>query len=104
LVKDKINVAIDGPVASGKTTIGKKLAQQLNYQFLDSGLLFRHFAQFCQKNNPSELTDEQVIKLKKARGILSASAIGNLASQLSPLPELRKIILDFQRALTQEKT
>ena len=45
----KINIAIDGPVACGKTTIGKKLAQRLNYQFLDSGLLFRHFAWFCQE-------------------------------------------------------
>jgi CMP/dCMP kinase len=46
----KINIAIDGPVGSGKTTIGKLLASQLGYQFLDSGLLYRHFAAFYQKN------------------------------------------------------
>jgi len=40
----KINIALDGPVGSGKTTIGKLLAEKLNYQFLDSGLLYRHFA------------------------------------------------------------
>jgi len=40
----KINIAIDGPVASGKTTISNLLAQKLKYQFLDSGLLYRHFA------------------------------------------------------------
>jgi len=44
VTRKKINIAIDGPVACGKTTVGKKLAQRLNYQFLDSGLLFRHFA------------------------------------------------------------
>ena len=42
----KINVAVDGPVSSGKTTIGKLLAQRLDYNFFDSGLLYRHFAQF----------------------------------------------------------
>jgi cytidylate kinase len=40
----KINIAIDGPAGSGKTTIGNLLAQKLKYQFLDSGLLYRHFA------------------------------------------------------------
>jgi len=49
----KINIAIDGPVGSGKTTIGRLVAQKLNYQFLDSGLLFRHFARFYQGNNGS---------------------------------------------------
>jgi cytidylate kinase len=120
VLKDKINIAIDGPVASGKTTIGKKLARQINYQFLDSGLLFRHFAKFYQERKRSELDQAQVIKLSEIwqkeslnnqwefsqqlenqRSILSSSAIGNLASQLAPLPELRQIICDFQRELTQ---
>ncbi|CAJ0894850.1 7989_t:CDS:2 [Entrophospora sp. SA101] len=32
----KINIAIDGPAGSGKTTLGKKLAQKINYHFIDS--------------------------------------------------------------------
>jgi cytidylate kinase len=126
--KEKINIAIDGPVACGKTTVGKKLAQRLNYQFLDSGLLFRHFAWFCQKSwtasnqEDERIKKEKIIKLsllwqekitsnqqefvqqlEKLRNVLSSSEISNLASQLAPIPELRKIILSFQRELTQEK-
>jgi CMP/dCMP kinase len=118
----KINVAIDGPVGSGKTTIGKLLAERLSYQFLDSGLLYRHFAFFYAKNNnPTE--DEEEIKkilqlwkdwleknpekivsvLEKERIQLSSSMISDLASQLSPLPELRKVILNFQRELTKNQ-
>ena len=116
----KINIAIDGPVGSGKTTIGKLLAQKLNYQFLDSGLLYRHFAWFCGENNfraPAEAskllpTWEQqltvnpvatILQLEKSRTQLSSSEISGLASQLALLPQLREITLNFQRQLTNQK-
>jgi cytidylate kinase len=53
LMVTKINLAIDGPAGSGKTTIGKLLAEKLDYYFLDSGLLYRHFAFFCQQKDSS---------------------------------------------------
>ncbi|MEE8519217.1 MAG: (d)CMP kinase [Dehalococcoidia bacterium] len=34
-------IAIDGPVASGKTTVGRLLAQRLGYRFIDTGLYYR---------------------------------------------------------------
>lgn len=34
-------IAIDGPAASGKTTVGKMLAQRLGYLFLDTGCMYR---------------------------------------------------------------
>lgn len=37
-------IAIDGPVASGKTTVGKILAKKLGYRFLDTGLMYRAVA------------------------------------------------------------
>jgi hypothetical protein len=42
-------------------------------------------------------------ELEKERSQLSSSLISDLASQLSPWPELRKIALEFQRELTQKK-
>jgi CMP/dCMP kinase len=114
----KINIAIDGPVGSGKTTIGRWLAERLNYQFLDSGLLYRHFAFFYQQNNA--ITEKEkllrlwkewlrnnkgkvVANLEAGRQQLSSPVISDLASQLSPQPELRKITLEFQRELVREK-
>ncbi|CAH1755732.1 9160_t:CDS:10 [Entrophospora sp. SA101] len=46
---------------------------------------------------------EIVSSLEKEREQLTASEISDLASQLSPAPELRKVILDFQQKLTQQK-
>lgn len=37
-------IAIDGPAASGKTTVGRLLAQQLNYLLLDTGVMYRAVA------------------------------------------------------------
>ena len=34
-------VAIDGPVASGKTSVGARVAERLGYAFLDTGLMYR---------------------------------------------------------------
>jgi cytidylate kinase len=34
-------IAIDGPAASGKTTLGMKLAEELEYLFLDTGIMYR---------------------------------------------------------------
>ncbi|MCH8199043.1 MAG: (d)CMP kinase [Chloroflexi bacterium] len=34
-------IAIDGPVASGKTTVGRELAARLGYRFVDTGLMYR---------------------------------------------------------------
>ncbi len=34
-------IAIDGPVASGKSTIGKRLADSLGYLFFDTGVMYR---------------------------------------------------------------
>src|SRR5262249_27621739 len=37
-------IAIDGPAASGKTSVGEALASSLGYAFLDTGLMYRAFA------------------------------------------------------------
>lgn len=37
----KITIAIDGPAASGKSTVGEKVAQHLGYLFFDTGIMYR---------------------------------------------------------------
>lgn len=39
----KINIAIDGPSAAGKSTIAKILAKELGYSHLDTGYLYIHY-------------------------------------------------------------
>jgi CMP/dCMP kinase len=118
----KINIAIDGPAGSGKSTLGKTLAEKINYRFVDSGLFYRYFAKICWENNISYLEKERVInfcsqkernfaqnpefffqQLEKKRNELSQPKIGNLASQFAPIKELRLIIYELIRNLVKNK-
>lgn len=40
-MKTTSTIAIDGPVASGKTSVGIELAKQLGFRFIDTGLMYR---------------------------------------------------------------
>lgn len=46
----KINIAIDGPAASGKSAAASLLAKKINYQFMDTGIMYRSFTNYCLKN------------------------------------------------------
>ena len=56
----KINIAIDGPSAAGKSTIAKKLAKQLNYVHLDTGAMYRCTSLKALRSG-IDLTDEDAI-------------------------------------------
>ncbi len=43
-MKQKTTIAIDGPAASGKSTVGEKVANQLGYLFFDTGIMYRAVA------------------------------------------------------------
>ena len=40
---DKMIISIDGAAGTGKTTVGKIVANEINYQFLDSGKIYRAY-------------------------------------------------------------
>ncbi|WP_411895674.1 (d)CMP kinase [Winogradskyella sp. A2] len=48
---DKIVIAIDGYSSTGKSTIAKRLANQLNYIYVDTGAMYRAVTYFALKNN-----------------------------------------------------
>src|SRR4051812_41505246 len=122
IFKMKINIAIDGPAGSGKTTLGRAFAQRINYQFLDSGLFYRYFAKICTENGLKPLEKEKVIEfcsqkstafakdpqlffqqLENQQTILAQPEISNLASLFSPIQELRQIIRELIRELAKNK-
>ncbi|CAG8765152.1 3935_t:CDS:2 [Gigaspora margarita] len=96
VIKKKINIAIDGPAASGKTTYW-----MLDYNDKISEDEVNKLSLLWQKkflNNRQEFLQQ----LNNNREILSSAVVGNLASRLAPFSELRKITLLFQRNLTRE--
>jgi len=103
-------VTIDGPSGSGKGTIAKALALKLNWNYLDSGLLYRCFAFLYSKNieNISESFSRIEHKYdSKSENILFdgndiTSAIRGkeltiLSSQLSQKSEVREQLMQIQK-------
>jgi cytidylate kinase len=50
-----MKIAIDGPSASGKSTIAKLLSQRLGIPYLETGLLYRFFSYIAYKRGTTEL-------------------------------------------------
>ena len=87
-------IAIDGPAASGKGTIARALAQRFGFLHLDTGLLYR--AVGAMGGDPvaaaRALTPDDLLR----PGLRSAEA-GQAASRVAAIPEVRAVLVDFQR-------
>jgi cytidylate kinase len=98
-------IALDGPAASGKGTLGKKLAAHFGLRHLDTGLLYRAVAKtLMDAGHP--LTDvaratAAAKALDPARfdeAVLKSHAVGEAASVVSAFPEVRAVLVVLQRA------
>lgn len=97
-------IAIDGPAASGKGTLARRLAQELNLPHLDTGLTYRAVAEaMIRSDDPLDDEDAAIEaarrvdlgKLDRAR--LSDHAIGNAASKVAAMPGVRRTLVELQR-------
>lgn len=96
-------IAIDGPAASGKGTLGKKLAEHYGLRHLDTGLIYRAVAKtLMDRGRPAGDTAAAVDAAKALDPSsfnegLKTHAIGEAASIVSAIPEVRAALLAFQR-------
>ena len=97
-------IAVDGPAASGKSTLARRLAAHFGLDFLDTGLLYRAVAwKLLRAGTP--LTDNASAALAAAavtaedldRRTLRSEAVSQGASVVAAIPEVRRALLAFQR-------
>ena len=118
-----ISIAIDGPAGAGKSSICRRLAEELHYRHVDTGAIYRAVGLFMLRRhkNPADPADvlpllpqvkidlqfvegEQRILLNgedvsEAIRLPEASAA---ASAVSALPEVRAYLLEQQRSLARQ--
>ena len=87
-------VAIDGPAAAGKGTIGRALAARFGFAHLDTGLLYRAVA---AKGGDPVAAARALVADDLARGDLRSMAAGQAASRVAVLPGVRAALVAFQR-------
>jgi cytidylate kinase len=97
-------IAIDGPAASGKGTLARRLAAHYGLRHLDSGVIYRAVAHALLRAG-ADLTDEAAA-VKVARELdpetlddpaLKSHAVGTAASVVSAIPRVREALVEFQR-------
>ncbi|EYT43883.1 cytidylate kinase, partial [Acinetobacter sp. 478810] len=118
-------ITIDGPSGSGKGTLAAKLAAHYQYHLLDSGALYRLLGLSLHKHELLEKLDSQLdeciqyarqldIKFETSTsGILvfldgedvsqtiRTERVGEYASKVAVVPELRQALFERQRAFAQ---
>ncbi|NPB07527.1 MAG: (d)CMP kinase [Aquificae bacterium] len=114
-----MKIAVDGPSASGKSTLAKKISLHLGIPYLETGLLYRTFAYISLKEGTTSLPElfsrePQVIlsvgkTLVKVGGeqvkeeMLRSEEVGKRASELGAIPEFRERINAFFRKLIGDR-
>jgi cytidylate kinase len=97
-------IAIDGPAASGKGTIGKRLAAHYGLRHLDTGLLYRAVAKTVLDAGQDPGNAQAAIAAAHAldpsrfdEAALKGPGVGEAASLVSAVPEVRAALVGFQR-------
>lgn len=94
----QITVAIDGPAAAGKGTLAKAVAAHFGFAHLDTGLLYRATARrvLAGEDAVAAAQDLQVEDL--TADDLRTPDVAQAASRVAADPDVRKALVDFQRA------
>lgn len=97
-------IAVDGPAASGKGTLARRIAQALDLPYLDTGLLYRAVARKLMERNidprdplAASQAAEMLAPADLKRPDLRTEAVGSNASIVAAHPGVRVALLDFQR-------
>jgi cytidylate kinase len=101
----RLVIAIDGPAASGKGTLARRLAAHFNLPHLDTGLLYRATA--CALLDEGRRLDDVPAAVAAARGLaladfdeerLRTRDMGEAASIVAAMPQGRAALMDLQRS------
>ncbi|MEW8202984.1 MAG: (d)CMP kinase [Candidatus Thiodiazotropha endolucinida] len=107
-------ITVDGPSGSGKGTLAQRIAEALGWHFLDSGAIYRVLGLMVERagiggENVDKITDmAKSMPLSFDQGrvlldgedvsrIIRTETIGNAASKVAALPQVREALLAWQR-------
>jgi len=102
-------IAVDGPAASGKGTLARRLADTYKLAYLDSGALYRAVA-IALLNEDKDPSNEAA-SVAAAKGLalsavmaedLRSDRVAEAASKVATIPAVRQVLLNFQQGFARE--
>jgi cytidylate kinase len=126
--KQTFQIAIDGPVAAGKGTVAKKLAERLGFLYVDTGAMYRAGALMAHRHQliPNEQNEDQIVALlsnatldmyEDEQGNLKVilagedisreirtPAISQLVPKVAVLPKVRSVLVEKQQQIAGEQS
>ena len=112
-------VTIDGPSASGKTSVSREIAKLLNWSWISTGAFYKAVALMVKRQHMHPLEESQIVDMIKANknwnvvmqpektviylegqdvsDTASGEDLADLASQISRFPKVREVLLQPQR-------
>lgn len=118
-----ISIAIDGPAGAGKSTIARRVAQELGYVYVDTGALYRAIALYMLRAGKNPASPEEVIPQLEAvevslryvggeqQVLLGAENVSEsirtpevaaATSKVSAIPQVREFLLSLQRDIAEQ--
>lgn len=117
------NIAVDGPAGAGKSTIAKAVAKKMNLIYVDTGMMYRAISLFMLRQKIDLQDRDKIVEACKNVDVtirydngmqmvflngenvsdrLRTEEVGNAASVISPIPEVRRKLVELQRRLAAE--
>jgi len=110
-----IVVTLDGPAGAGKSSVAKRLAERLNFHYLDTGALYRAIAYCMDQNGITPNESEQLIEYLRLMRIrvdgigvfvnerdvtasIRSTCVDDVVSAYSALKPVREALLELQRS------
>lgn len=119
-----MQIAIDGPASSGKSTVAKKLAKKLNFIYIDTGAMYRALTYFALKNQANLNNENEIIPLFKSLNFRVTSSkdgqhfwvnnedvtdkirqpdVADHVSQVATYPQVRNFLSKLQRKMAKQQ-
>lgn len=111
-----MQIAIDGPAGSGKSTVAKKIAEKLNIIYIDTGAMYRAitlklkdidkkiYEQACNNTNIEFINNKIFLDGKDVSSQIRSEEISKLTSDISKIDFVRKKLVSIQKEIADKNS
>ena len=120
----QIQIAIDGPASSGKSTVAKIIAKDFNYTYLDTGAMYRAATYMALRNHLTENDVDEIVTLLETYSVsfgrsengeqlvfvgdvdvthpIRENEVTNNVSWVASIPEVREKLVHLQQLIAAQ--